>query len=207
MSDFALTSGANAAALPGAWVDRLWARSRTRDAVLVTAAAGITAASAQVAFPIPGSPVPVTLQTFAVLLTAASLGAGRGVLGQILYVFLGAVGLPVFTGASGGMHVLVGATGGYLIGFILAAWLVGRWVDVRRVDRPMGTLAAYVGGTLVIYACGVTGLAIYSGQGLGWAISKGVVPFLLGDAFKALLAAGLLPLAWKAVRGREHDPR
>src|SRR5689334_6236316 len=108
-------------------------RTVARDAGLVLAAALLTAACAQIEFPVPGSPVPISGQTFAVLLTGAALGARRGALGQLLYVALG-LALPFYSGGEHGSGVLFGATGGYLFGFIIAGYAVGRLAELRR-DR------------------------------------------------------------------------
>ncbi|HEX5542957.1 MAG TPA: biotin transporter BioY [Micromonospora sp.] len=198
----------NAASLPlsrGVLVDALWAHSRVRNIALVVGAAALTAAAAQVVIPVPGSPVPVTLQTFAVLVTAAGLGATRGALGQLLYLAVGALGVPVFHGATGGAQALFGSTGGYLLGFVVAAYVVGV-LSERGADRKVASTAvAYVAGSAIIYGLGVTVLALSAGQSLGWGIQHGLVPFLVGDALKALAAAGALPLAWRAIRGWKNS--
>lgn len=174
-------------------------RSVARDAALVGGAALLTAASAQVEIPLGFSPVPLSGQTFAVLLTAAALGPLRGVLGQGLYLLLGLVGLPFFSGGASGWEYLVGATGGYLVGFAVAAALVGVCARRGMDRRPLGTALAFVVGSLVIYAVGVPWLMAVAGVGFGEALALGVWPFLVGDALKALLAAGLLPGAWRLV--------
>ncbi|MCX4469604.1 biotin transporter BioY [Micromonospora sp. NBC_01655] len=174
-------------------------KALTRIGVTVVLGAALTALAAQVVLPIPGSPVPVTGQTFAVLLAAACLGPARGLASQLLYLALGAAGLPVFTQGAHGVHVVVGATGGYLVGFLLAALIVGagsrRGTD-RTVLRELAVLAL---GSAAIYACGVTWLAIVTGMGLAKAVAVGIVPFLVGDALKVVLAASLLPATWKLV--------
>jgi biotin transport system substrate-specific component len=174
-------------------------RVAARDLLLVAAGALLTAAAAQVFIPLPFTPVPISGQTFAVLLVAAALGPARGVASMGLYVLLGLVGLPFYAEGASGPAVVLGATGGYLVGFIAAAWVVGRLAR-RGLDRTVrGTALAYVAGSLVIYAFGVPWLALALGVGLGQALVLGVVPFLAGDALKALLAAALLPAAWKLV--------
>lgn len=178
----------------------VWSRTRLADAVTVVSAAALTAVGAQIALPVPGSPVPVTGQTLAVLLTAAALGPMRGALGQLLYVLAALVGLPVLAQGSSGGAAVFGATGGYLLGFIVAAAVVGRLARGGWSRTPVRVFASYVLGSVVIYALGATMLAVATGQDMAWAVQKGVVPFLAGDALKALLAAGLLPLAWAAVR-------
>ena len=138
----------------------------------------------------------------------AALGPARGVAALLLYVLAGALGAPVFTDQSHGLGVLFGATGGYLVGFVLAALLMG-WGGRQGLDRRVWSEAAVVvTATLVIYACGAGWLALHLGIGVGAAVSVGVLPFLLGDAVKAALAVGLLPAAWRLVdRADSGRPR
>ncbi len=165
-----------------------------RDALLVVAFSLLTAASAQVSIHLPFTPVPITGQTFAVLLTGALLGPRLGAAAMVLYLIEGAADLPVF--APG--NTLYGL--GYLIAFPLAAGLVG-WLATRGWDRRPGTmLGAMLLGSLVIYAGGVGWLAHFFG--LRGALLSGMIPFLPGDAVKALLAAGLLPAGWKLIGAR-----
>jgi len=168
----------------------------TRSGVTILLGAALTAVAAQLSFPVPGSPVPVTGQTFAVLLTAAALGPARGLAAQVLYLAMGAVGLPVFAGAGHGPGVIFGASGGYLIGFLAAAAITGYGAR-RGADRsPVLTLLLFALASVVIYAIGTTWLCLDTGMSAGAGISAGVTPFLPGDTAKALLAAGLLPGAW-----------
>ena len=177
---------------PGRVLADLVPGSRVRDAVLVGAFAVVIGLSAQLAVPLPFTPVPVTGQTFAVLLGAAALGAGRATLGASLYVVLGMVGVPWFT-ATGG------ASFGYIVGFIVAAAIVGRLARSGN-DRTVGrTIALMVVGNVAIYAFGVTGLALFLGVGLVEATVLGAVPFLIGDALKLALAAATLPATWRLV--------
>ena len=116
----------SAPASPGArFLFQPLTRTRTADVLLVAGGAGLTALCAQIAIPVPGSPVPITGQTFAVCLVSAALGLRRGVASMSLYLVLGLIGLPVYSDASSGMHVVLGATGGYLVGFVLAAAVMG----------------------------------------------------------------------------------
>lgn len=173
--------------------------ARVRDAALVLGAALLTAVCAQVSLPVPGSPVPVTGQTFAVLLTGAALGARRGAAGQALYVGLGLLGLPVYSDGSSGWEVVFGATGGYLVGFVLAGWVVGRLAE-RGLDRsPRLAFGVFAAGQLVIFALGVPWLAVVAGLGPLEALELGFLPFIVGGVLKAALAAGLLPAAWRLV--------
>ncbi|MCS7087290.1 MAG: biotin transporter BioY, partial [Thermoflexales bacterium] len=151
---------------------------------------------------IPLQPVPITGQTFGVLLAGAALGARRGALALLAYLAQGLIGLPFFAGGTSGMARLLGPTGGYLVGFVAAAALVG-WLSERGWDRRfISTFAAMALGNLVIYALGAPWLA----QFVGWerALSAGVLPFLPGDAIKALLAALALPSAWALINRTGH---
>ena len=165
-----------------------------RDLALVAASAVFVGLSAQVAIPLPFTPVPLSLQTFAVLLSAAALGPARAAAGMLLYLGAGMAGVPWFSQQTSGWGF---PSFGYIIGFVLAAALVG--VLARRgADRSVvGTAATMVAGNLVIYAVGVPYLAVAIGVDLPQAVVLGAVPFLLGDALKIVLAAGLLPAAWK----------
>jgi biotin transport system substrate-specific component len=164
-----------------------------RDAALVVGGAVLTGLAAQVVVPVPGSPVPITGQTFGALLVGASLGWRRGALSMLLYVVAGMAGVPWFQGGQSGW---LGATGGYLVGFAVAATLVGLLAG-RGGDRtPLRTIGTMVLGNIVIYAVGVPWLMASTGFDLATALDRGVLPFLLGDGLKILLAAGLLPGAW-----------
>jgi biotin transport system substrate-specific component len=187
--------------LPGTLLD-LVDRSRMRDAVAVVGFALFTALAAQISIPLGFTPVPLTGQTFAVLLAGGVLGATRGALSMGLYVALGAVGLPFYAEGTGGWTVATGSTAGYLVGFVVAAFVVGRLAE-RGQDRTLSTaMPAFLAGSLTIYAIGATWLAIDLGlpltaeAGEPSAISLGVAPFLVGDVIKALLAGAVLPAAW-----------
>lgn len=174
--------------------DRVFGRTLALDVVLVVAGAALTALLAQVAIPL--YPVPVTGQTLAVLLVGATLGAARGALSLALYAVLGIVGLPVFSDFSGGAAVVLGPTGGYIVGFILSAALVG-WLSERAWERQvLKALATFAAGTLVVFAVGLPWLAVALQLDLTQTLNGGLFPFLIGGAIKAAIAAGLLPLAW-----------
>lgn len=170
-----------------------------RDLALVVGSAAFVGLSAQVAIPLPFTPVPLSLQTFAVLLSAAALGPARAATAMLLYLAAGMAGVPWFSQQTSGWGF---PSFGYVIGFALAAVLVG--VLARRgADRSVaGTAATMVAGNLVIYAVGVPYLAVAIGVDLPQAIALGAVPFLIGDGLKILLAAGLLPAAWKLAGAR-----
>jgi biotin transport system substrate-specific component len=147
-------------------------------------------------------PVPITGQTFAVLLVGAVLGASRGALSMITYFSLGAAGFPVFTGAVSG--ITFGTTFGYLVGFIAAAAVVGWFSQLNWHKKVSGVLASFAIGNAVIYMFGLPWLAFaLSNLGLasdlGAVATAGLVPFLVGDAIKMALAAAALPLAWKYI--------
>lgn len=157
-----------------------------RDVVLVGLFTVALAASAQVAFPLPGTSVPVTAQTFVVLLGAAALGPVRAGVGASAFFAVGALGVPWFAVSSG-------TTLGYIAGFVLAAILVGRLARAGWTGSYRGAAAAMVLGNLVIYAAGATVLALIEGVGPVAALLMGVVPFLIGDAIKVAVATALLP--------------
>ncbi|KZX22397.1 biotin transporter BioY [Rathayibacter tanaceti] len=187
--------------------DRLVTRSVASDALLVLAGAGLTAAMAQLFVPM--WPVPFTGQTFAVLLVGTTLGALRGALSMVVYALIGALGAPVFTEGSHGWAVLAGPTGGYIVGFVLASLVTG-WLAQRRWDRRVvGTLVSFLAGTATIYLVGLPWLAAALGTlGLpadpGSVLSAGLVPFLVGDVLKAVLAAVLLPSTWALLSRRSR---
>ena len=157
----------------------------------------LTALAAQFAFVVPWTPVPYTLQTGAVLLVGTALGTVRGGLSILLYVLIGAAGLPVFAQASGGSEHLIGATGGYLIGFVISAAVVG-YLAEKGWDRRFGSAAGLMLiGTLIVYAVGVPVLAIVTGLTFADALEIGALVFLPWDLAKVLLAAWLLPVAWR----------
>jgi biotin transport system substrate-specific component len=169
-----------------------------RDAVLVVAAAALTAGAAQVSFTVPWTPVPYTLQTGAVLLSAAALGSWRGLAAMLLYLAAGAAGLHVFSDGAAGLEQILGRTGGYLLGFVAAAWVVGRLAE-RRWDRSIVRSALLmVLGTAIIYALGVPVLSIVGGISLTDALWFGAAVFVPWDLAKVALAAVLLPMAWRA---------
>jgi len=174
--------------------DRLGAKS----VAALLGGAALTALCAQVQ--IPFYPVPFTLQTLAVLAVSLALGSRLAVAAQATYLLAGAAGLPVFAGFSGGAARLAGPTGGYLLGFLLAAWIVGSLAD-RGWDRTVGrAFVACLLGTMAIYSVGASVLSLYVGWTAAW--MQGVVPFVIADALKALAAATSLPLAWRLLGDR-----
>jgi biotin transport system substrate-specific component len=187
-------------AISGVVVDSWAAKSISRNVALVVGLTALTALSAQVSIPLPFTPVPLTLQTFAVLAGAAALGAERAVLAQVLYITLAVAGLPVLAGGASGHSEVIGATGGYLLGFVVASYVVGRISAAGASTKTSTTALAYVAGSLVIYGFGAPWLAYSTSNTIGWAIANGVVPFLIGDAIKAVAAGAVLPMAWKLTK-------
>ena len=172
------------------------------DIVLTIGGSLFVALSTQVAIPLPFSPVPITGQTLAVLLVGALLGSRRGSLCLFAYLTEGAVGLPVFAGGTAGIAHLLGPTGGYLMGYIPAAFLTGLLAE-RGWDRRMGTaLLAMSVGNVVIYAFGLPWLALFVGGER--VLALGLLPFILGDLVKLVLAAVLLPSGWKLLGGKSN---
>ena len=172
------------------------ARTALAQIVLVFSGAAFVGIAAQIAIPLPFTPVPLTLQTFAVLLAGAALGSLRGVASMGLYALMGVVGVPWFAEGSSGYST---ASFGYILGFILAAFIVGRLAERGASTTPMHSAALMVIGNLAIYVVGVTWLKFAIDSSWATALSLGVVPFLIGDAIKIALAAGLLPLSWKGL--------
>jgi biotin transport system substrate-specific component len=164
--------------------------ARLYDACLVAGASLLIALSAQVSIPLPFTPVPVTLQTLAVVLTGALLGSRRGAITILLYLAEGFAGLPVFSLGSAGIAHLLGPTGGYLVGFVAAAWLTGFLVERGFAGAVPGALLTLIAGHLVPYLGGVAWLGV--AVGLPRAVSLGFLPFLPGDALKVAASLGVL---------------
>ncbi|HET6596013.1 MAG TPA: biotin transporter BioY [Anaerolineales bacterium] len=170
-----------------------------RDAVLIVSGALLVAVLAQIEVPLPFTPVPITGQTFGVLLVGAALGSKRSVISLVSYLTLGALGLPFFAGGTHGWNIVIGATGGYLIGFVLAAYVVGLLAE-RGLERTARTsLIPFFVGTVIIYICGVSWLSLVLGS-FSKAIGAGLIPFLIGDAVKLIVASLVLPGTWKLSR-------
>ncbi|KAB2972741.1 MULTISPECIES: biotin transporter BioY [unclassified Streptomyces] len=189
-----MSTAAAAPARSGQVLADLLPASRVRDIALVAGGAALTGLAAQISVPVPGSPVPVTGQTLAVLLVGTALGAGRGFLSLALYALAGMAGVPWFAQGTSGAAA---PSFGYILGMILAATVVGALAR-RGADRTaLRTAGAMLLGEAIIYAVGVPYLALATGMSASAAIAAGLVPFLIGDAVKAALAMGALPTAWK----------
>lgn len=172
---------------------------RVRDVALVLAGAALTALGAQISIQTGASPVPITGQTLAVVVAGAALGSQRGMLSQLLYVVVGLF-LPVYSDGASGFDVIWGATGGYLVGFIVAAWIVGRMAE-SGADRRFGSATvAFALGQLSIFAIGVPWLKVATGMDWATAVHDGFTIFIIGGLIKAALAGVLAPAAWKLVK-------
>lgn len=175
-----------------------------RDATLVVGFALLTAISAQIRIPLSFTPVPITGQTFAVLLAGAVLGKKLGALSQLTYWLAGLTGLPFYSNATGGWSVGTGATMGYMIGFILAATAVGHLAELKHDRKFITSLPAMLLGSAIIYICGATWLAyslnIAVATGDNNAVDLGVAPFLIGDFIKVLLAATSTATIWRLIK-------
>ena len=176
------------------------AASWLRNTILILCGALLVALLAQIEIPLPFTPVPITGQTFGVLLVGALLGSKRGAASLASYLAMGVIGLPFFAGGAQGLSILTVATGGYLIGFVLAAYMI-RLLAERGWERNIRTsLIPFLLGTIIIYICGVTWLSVVLGS-FSKAIAAGLLPFLVGDAIKLIAASLVLPGAWKLVKG------
>lgn len=177
-------------------VDRVLPRTVVGDIALVVGGALLTALSAQIQIPM--YPVPMTLQTFAVLLIAAAMGPVRALTSMSLYISMGAFGLPVFAGAKALSAVL--PTAGYLVGFLVAGVVVGMLASRGLAKKPLNVAMSFAIGSVTIYLFGAGWLILGLGLTLEQALIAGVIPFLIGDAVKAVAAAALVPAAWKLIR-------
>ena len=188
--------------------------SQARHVALIVVGALVIAVCARLEVRLPDNPVPITAQTFGVLLVGGSLGFRRGLLATLLYVLLG-FALPVYSGGASGVGqllairsgtVALGPTGGYLLGFIVAGAAVGRLAELGWDRRIGGALAAMLIGNVLIYVVGVPWLMAAAHYDLATGIAKGLTPFVLTDAAKLVLAGAAFPVAWWVV-GRRPDER
>jgi biotin transport system substrate-specific component len=170
------------------------------DVMIVTLGAALIALSAQIVFPLPFTPVPITGQTLAVLLVGASMGSVRGGAAALLYLVVGVIGAPIFADGGHGWEKIIGASGGFLIAFPITAALTG-WLAERRWDRNLLTsTTAMLLGSAIIYTIGLVWLSATLGTGLQKTLTLGFYPFVIGDILKLLIAALLLPSAWQLVQ-------
>jgi biotin transport system substrate-specific component len=155
---------------------------------------------AQIAIPVPGSPVPVTGQTLGVLLLATSYGATLGTTTFLFYLLVGALGVPVFANGGSGLDRIVGATGGYLVGMLLTSALLG-YLGGRKWDQKFKTaLPAMLIGNVLTFALGLLWLNQFTGKDWAWTISAGLTPFIIGEILKIAIAGTSLPIIWQFVQ-------
>lgn len=184
-------------ALPGA---------RARDLALVVAGALFMVLMTQIAIPVPGSPVPITGQTLAVVTCGAALGATRGSLAMLLWATAGLF-LPVYSDGGSGLAHITGASGGYIIGFIVAAYAVG-YLAERGADRKVAiAFASFVIGQLIVFGIGVPWLKVSAGMAWPEAIHDGFTIFIVGGLIKAAVAAAVIPSAWHLVRRADEGKK
>lgn len=177
--------------------------TRVRHIALIVLGAAFVALTAQLV--IPTTPVPFTGQTLGVLLVGGALGLRRGAAALALYVTIGALGLPVFAEGDAGTSTILGATGGYLIGFVVAAAIVGRFAELGWDRRLGASLATMLVGTAVIYAIGVPWLKFTTGLSWSELVAAGLTPFLVWDTAKLAIAAAAFPAAWWLIGRRPED--
>ena len=177
--------------------------SRVRDAVLIACGALLTAVCAQISIHVPPSPVPITGQTFAVVVSGACLGSRRGGASQLVYVIAGLI-FPIYAGGTSGWHTLWGPSGGYLVGFPIAAWAIGRLAERGRDRYLLAAFASYIVGQLIIFGFGVPWLKVSADLPWRTAVHDGFTIFIVGGLIKAAAAGVLTPTAWRLVRRYER---
>ena len=171
-----------------------------RGMIYASLLGAITAVGAYVIIPLP--PVPITLQTLFTALSGALLGGGLGALAQAVYILLGIIGLPVFAGGKAGLGVLFGPTGGYLIGFVAGAYLIGKLIDIKKKPGFAWIVFSMILGYAAIYLLGILQLMLVAKFTLAKALSVGLFPFLIGDALKILVATLVTMKLRDRIRGR-----
>ena len=173
--------------------------SAITKALLITGGAIFLGALAQIAIPVPGSPVPVTGQTLGVLLLATAYGANMGAATFALYLAIGFAGAPVFAGHGHGIERLVGPTGGYLVGMLIASFVLGYLADRKADQKFVTSFPALILGDVIIFTFGL--LWLQTSLDLSWSatIAAGLTPFILGEALKIAITATSLPLVWRKI--------
>ncbi|GCE19045.1 biotin transporter BioY [Dictyobacter kobayashii] len=176
-----------------------------KDGALVVGTSLLMTLAAKASFHVPFSPIPFTLQTLVVMLAAATLGSRRGALAMLLYLIEGASGLPVFASGGGFLYLILSPSAGYLWSYPLAAFAVG-YLCERGLDRKFSTsILAMLPGTCIIYALGVSWLAVVAHLNLQQAIVAGMLPYIPFDLAKMVIAAILMPVAWLLVNRQKSD--
>jgi biotin transport system substrate-specific component len=169
------------------------------NAVLVVSGVLGLAALAQIALPVPGSPVPVTGQTLGVLILGTTYGSTLGFTTFAVYMLAGIAGAPVFANGGQGLDRIIGATGGYLIGMLVATFVLGQFARFRLDQKFLTALPSMLIGTVITFSFGVVWLHQYTGQSWSWTFSAGLTPFIVGEALKIAIAGTSLPAIWRVV--------
>jgi biotin transport system substrate-specific component len=169
------------------------------NAVLVVSGVLGLAALAQIAIPVPGSPVPVTGQTLGVLILGTTYGSTLGVTTFAMYILAGIAGAPVFANSGHGLERIVGATGGYLIGMLVATFVLGQLARFRLDQKFATALPSMLIGTVITFSFGLVWLYQYTGQSWSWTVNAGLTPFILGEVLKIAIAGTSLPAIWRVV--------
>ena len=169
------------------------------NAVLVVSGVLGLAALAQIALPVPGSPVPVTGQTLGVLILGTTYGSTLGFTTFAVYMLAGIAGAPVFANGGQGLDRIIGATGGYIIGMLVATFVLGQFARFRLDQKFLTALPSMLIGTVITFSFGVVWLHQYTGQSWSWTFSAGLTPFIVGEALKIAIAGTSLPAIWRVV--------
>lgn len=162
------------------------------------------AALAQISIPIPGSPVPVTGQTLGVLLIGTTYGSGLGLTTFAIYLLAGIAGAPVFAGASYGIEKITGATGGYLIGMMVATFLLGVLANRQLDQKFLTALPTMLIGSITIFSFGLVWLHHFTGKDWIWTINAGLTPFIFGEILKIAIVGTSLPVVWRIVNKKSN---
>ncbi len=171
-------------------------RASVRDTILISLFAALTAVLSQIVIPLPFTPIPLNLATLSIFLAGGLLGAKRGAASQLIYGLLGAFGVPVFTGFSGGFGIVVGPRGGFIVGYIVAAFVIGTLRDMLP-RKPWGYGLAMAAGAVCYFTLGAAWFGFVANVGLFPSITMCVLPFLPGDCFKIIIASYLVDLISK----------
>ena len=169
------------------------------NAVLVVSGVLGLAALAQIAIPVPGSPIPVTGQTLGVLILGTTYGSTLGFSTFALYILAGIAGAPVFANSGHGLDRIVGASGGYLVGMLVATFVLGQLARFRLDQKFLTALPSMLIGTITTFSLGLIWLHQYTGESWSWTIEKGLTPFIVGEVLKIAIAGTALPTIWRVV--------
>jgi len=173
------------------------------NAALIVSGTIFLSALAQIAIPVPGSPVPVTGQTLGVLLVGTTYGASLGLATFATYLVAGIAGAPVFAGASYGVEKITGATGGYLLGMLVATYVLGLLAHKRFDQKFLTALPSMLIGTALTFSFGLIWLHQFTGKDWAWTFQAGLAPFIIGEALKIIIAGTSLPILWRFIN-RKH---